>query len=370
MVIDANSFFRLATLRICGTLDLEVAIQNCLLFLRSYMPADTILLNLYDPGLTAMKNIALATTTETRRLTKVWPLDVRGREFLESPDLPPGRIVKDPKADPVAGNMIKKTGEETSSFMVLYIMINGARLGNVVLLTKEKDTFTEEHLRLFRMLNEPFAITLSNALRYDELNRLKEILTDDIRYFQRKLQRFSGEDIIGEDFGLKSVMEMIKEVAPLDSPVLLMGETGVGKEVFANAIHSLSRRSDGPFIRINCGAIPETLIDSELFGHEKGAFTGAIRQTRGCFERADNGTIFLDEVAELPLQAQVRMLRVLQEKEIKRVGGSEKIRVNIRIIAATHQNLQELVKSGRFRSDLWFRLHVFPIMIPPLRDRK
>jgi transcriptional regulator with PAS, ATPase and Fis domain len=165
-------------------------------------------------------------------------------------------------------------------------------------------------------------------------------------------------------------MEMIKEVAPLDSPVLLMGETGVGKEVFANAIHSLSVRRDAPFIRINCGAIPETLIDSELFGHERGAFTGAIRQTRGCFERADKGTIFLDEVAELPLQAQVRMLRVLQEKEVVRVGGSEKIRVNIRIIAATHQNLQDMVKNGRFRSDLWFRLHVFPIMIPPLRDRK
>ena len=370
MVIDENNFFRLATLRICGNLDLEVAIQNCLLFLRSYMPADTILLNLYDPGLTAMKNIALATTMEARRVSKVWPLDDRGREFLENPNLPLGRIVKDPKTDPVAGNMVRKTGQETSSFMVLYLMINGTRLGNVVLLTKEKNTYAEEHLRLFLMLNEPFAITLSNALRYDELSRLKEILADDVHYLQRKLQRFSGEDIIGEDFGLKSVMAMLKEVAPLDSPVLLMGETGVGKEIFANAIHTLSGRRDGPFIRVNCGAIPETLIDSELFGHEKGAFTGAIRQKRGCFERADKGTIFLDEVAELPPQAQVRMLRVLQEKEIVRVGGSEQIRVNIRIIAATHQNLQDMVKSGRFRSDLWFRLHVFPIMIPPLRDRK
>lgn len=370
MVIDENNFFRETTMCICGNLDVEVAIQNCLLSLRSYMPADTILLNLHNPGLTAMENIAFATTKEARRVSKLWPLDNRGREFLENPDLPLGRIVKDPKTDSVAGNMVKKTGEETSSFMVLYIRINGTRLGNVVLLTKGKDTFTEEHLRLFLMLNEPFAIALSNALRYDELNRLKEILADDVRYLHQKLQRFSGEDIIGEDFGLKNVMEMLKEVAPLDSPVLLMGETGVGKEIFANAIHSLSWRREGPFIRINCGAIPETLIDSELFGHEKGAFTGAFRQKRGCFERADKGTIFLDEVAELPLQAQLRMLRVLQEKEIVRVGGSEQIRVNIRIIAATHQNLQDMVKSGRFRSDLWFRLHVFPIMIPPLRDRK
>jgi transcriptional regulator with GAF, ATPase, and Fis domain len=370
MAIDENSFFRLATLRICGNLDLEVAIQNCLIFLRSHMPADTIHVNLFDPGLKAMKNIALATPTEARRVSKVWPLDDRGREFLERPDLPLGRIVENPKTDPVAGNMVVKSGHDTSSFMVLYIMISGARLGNVVLLTKGKASYTEEHLRLFQMLNEPFAIALSNALRYDELIRLKEILSDDVHYFHRELQRYSGEDIIGEDFGLKNVMGMLKEVSPLDSPVLLMGETGVGKEVFANAIHSLSARRDGPFIRVNCGAIPETLIDSELFGHEKGAFTGAIRQKRGCFERADKGTIFLDEVAELPLQAQVRMLRVLQEKEIVRVGGSEQIRVDIRIIAATHQNLQEMVNNGRFRSDLWFRLHVFPIMIPPLRERK
>jgi transcriptional regulator with PAS, ATPase and Fis domain len=144
----------------------------------------------------------------------------------------------------------------------------------------------------------------------------------------------------------------------------------VGKEMIANAIHTLSRRKKGPFIRVNCGAIPETLIDSELFGHEKGAFTGAIARKRGCFERAEKGTIFLDEVAELPPQAQVRMLRVLQDKEIIRVGGSEQIKVDIRIIAATHQNLQDMVKNGLFRADLWFRLHVFPIMIPPLRDRK
>ena len=163
---------------------------------------------------------------------------------------------------------------------------------------------------------------------------------------------------------------MVREVAPLDSPVLLQGETGVGKEIIANAIHGLSRRKNGPFIQVNCGAIPETLIDSELFGHEKGAFTGAISQKRGCFERADGGTIFLDEVGELPLQAQVRMLRVLQDKNIHRVGGTSQIRVDIRIIAATHQNLHDMVKRRLFRDDLWFRLNVFPILIPPLRDRK
>jgi transcriptional regulator with GAF, ATPase, and Fis domain len=151
---------------------------------------------------------------------------------------------------------------------------------------------------------------------------------------------------------------------------LLLGETGVGKDVIANAIHYSSPRKDGPFIKVNCGAIPETLLDSELFGHEKGAFTGALSQRRGRFERANGGTLFLDEIGELPPQAQVRMLRVLQYKEIERVGGTNPISVDIRLIAATNRDLEEMVKAKQFREDLWFRLNVFPIRIPPLRERK
>jgi transcriptional regulator with GAF, ATPase, and Fis domain len=156
----------------------------------------------------------------------------------------------------------------------------------------------------------------------------------------------------------------------MDSPVLLLGETGVGKDVIANAIHFLSTRRDTPFVKVNCGAIPESLIDSELFGHEKGAFTGAFAQKRGRFERAHTGTILLDEIGELPLQAQVRLLRVLQDREIERVGGTRSIFLDIRIMAATNRNLEEMVKNGQFREDLWFRLNVFPIWIPPLRQRK
>ena len=150
----------------------------------------------------------------------------------------------------------------------------------------------------------------------------------------------------------------------------MLGETGVGKEIVANAIHNLSLRREGPFIRVNCGAITESLVDSELFGHEKGAFTGAVSLKRGIFERADKGTVFLDEIGELSLQAQVKMLRVLQHKEFERVGGSGPIKVDIRIIAATHRNLEDMVREGSFREDLWFRLNVFPILIPPLRERK
>jgi len=164
-------------------------------------------------------------------------------------------------------------------------------------------------------------------------------------------------------------MHQVRHVAATESPVLLTGETGVGKDVIANAIHLGSPRRDGPFIPVNCGAIPESLLDSELFGHEKGAFTGALAQKRGRFERADKGTILLDEIGEMPLEAQIRLLRVLQHREIERIGGTERIPVDIRIIAATNQDLHSLVRTGRFREDLYFRLNVFPINVPPLRER-
>jgi len=369
MIIDENEFFRQATLRICGNLDFEFAMQECLIFLRSYMPADRFQLSLYDRGLSALRTIAIATPTEASRVNTVLPLDDEGKKFLDGPGIPPVVIRNRVIMDPVARPIVQRTGRWNDSIMVMHLAVKETKLGNLVLFAEGLDRYTDEHLRLYSILYEPFAIALSNALRYDELNQLKEVMADDLRYLQGRLQHFSG-DVIGEEFGLREVMEMVREVAPLDSPVLLQGETGVGKEIIANAIHSLSRRKNGPFIQVNCGAIPETLIDSELFGHEKGAFTGAISQKRGCFERADGGTIFLDEVGELPLQAQVRMLRVLQDKNIHRVGGTSQIKVDIRIIAATHQNLLEMVKRRLFRDDLWFRLNVFPISIPPLRDRK
>ncbi|HEX2966624.1 MAG TPA: sigma 54-interacting transcriptional regulator, partial [Syntrophorhabdaceae bacterium] len=193
---------------------------------------------------------------------------------------------------------------------------------------------------------------------------------DDSRYFQQELRKHLDHGIVGFHTGLKNVMDQVLKVAPLSSPVLLLGETGTGKEVIANTIHNLSPRASGPLIKVNCGAIPEGLIDSELFGHEKGSFTGAISQKRGRFERAHGGTIFLDEVAELPLLAQIRLLRVLQEKEIERVGGSGPIKVDIRVISATHKDPGLMVQKGVFREDLYYRLGVFPINIPPLRNRK
>ncbi len=183
----------------------------------------------------------------------------------------------------------------------------------------------------------------------------------------RKLEDIA---VIGANHGLSTVLKQVGQVARLDTSVLLLGETGVGKGLIAALIHNMSLRIQGPFITVNCGAIPDTLLDSELFGHEKGAFTGAVLKKQGRFERANNGTLFLDEIAELPLSAQVRLLNVLQNREIERVGGSSFVSLNIRVISATNKDLESMVGSGRFRKDLWFRLNVFPIQIPPLRHRK
>jgi len=371
MPVNKNKFFREAVLRICRNLDIEVALQDCLLYLRDFMPADMFHLNIYDRGLGALRNVAMATPDEARKVNLVIPLDDGAREFVERKD-PESTFIVDldeAKALTQTVSRLKEIWPE-HSVMIMHLAVKGARPGNLALYAKGFNRFTEDHMQLFSMLREPLTIALSNSLRYDELNRLKETLSDDVQYLQHRLSRSMEAPLIGEHFGLKKVVDMVRGVAPLDSPVLLLGETGVGKEVIASTIHRLSRRSKGPFIQVNCGAIPETLIDSELFGHEKGAFTGAIARKRGYFERACGGTIFLDEVAELPLQAQVRMLRVLQEKKVTRVGGGEVIDVDIRIIAATHQNLEEMVAKRRFRSDLHYRLNVFPITIPPLRERK
>jgi transcriptional regulator with GAF, ATPase, and Fis domain len=231
--------------------------------------------------------------------------------------------------------------------------------------------FNKDHVALILQLNEPFAIAVSNSIRYRKIEAYKELLEDDNKYLNEELTRIGGgRELIGADSGLKSVMELVQQVAPMDSPVLLLGETGVGKELVARKLHQLSPRRNGPFIDVNCGAIPESLIDSVLFGHEKGAFTGAESMIRGRFERAQNGTIFLDEIGELNHDAQVRLLRVLQEKKIERVGGTKSINLNVRLIAATHRNLGRMIKQGRFRRDLFFRISVFPIFISPLRERK
>jgi hydrogenase-4 transcriptional activator len=244
-------------------------------------------------------------------------------------------------------------------------------LGVLVLLVGPPRQFTEEHAATAAQLLEPVGVALSNDARLKELARLREALEADKRALLNKLGRHDLTDtIIGSDAGLREVLDGVEQVAPTDAPVLILGETGSGKEVIARAIHNGSLRRTGPIERVNCGALPAALIDSELFGHERGSFTGAVTQRKGLFERADGGTLFLDEVAELPPDAQVRLLRILQDGTYERVGGQQTRRVDVRIIAATHRNLQAMVEAGTFREDLWYRISVFPIRLPPLRERR
>ncbi|MDP2310669.1 MAG: sigma-54 dependent transcriptional regulator [Pseudomonadota bacterium] len=217
---------------------------------------------------------------------------------------------------------------------------------------------------------EPFAVAIENDTRLHELARLREAAEQDRSALLARLARQDVSDaIIGAERGLREVMARVAQVAPTDAPVLILGETGAGKEVVARAIHGQSRRHGGPFLRVNCGAIPTELVDSELFGHEKGSFTGAIAQRKGWFERADGGTLFLDEVAELPSAAQVRLLRVLQDGSFERVGGQQTHTADVRIVAATHRDMARMVRDGGFRQDLWYRISVFPLLLPALRER-
>jgi PAS domain S-box-containing protein len=206
---------------------------------------------------------------------------------------------------------------------------------------------------------------------FEEIKRLKEKLDDENLVLRQEIDHaFMFEEIVGSSAALKTVLSNLSQVAPTDSTVLILGETGTGKELIARAIHKRSRRSDQVFVSVNCAAIPPALIASELFGHEKGAFTGALSQRRGRFELANGGTIFLDEIGEMPIETQIALLRVLQERQFERVGGSYAIAANVRIIAATNRDLTAEIAAGRFRSDLFYRLNVFPIEVPPLRKRK
>ncbi len=246
-----------------------------------------------------------------------------------------------------------------------------ATLGVLIVEARDGAAFSADQVRMIALLREPFAAALENSERLHELRALRETAEADKRSLLRRLGRDKlVDEIVGADGGLKNVLERVGLVAGSDAPVLILGETGSGKEVIARAIHGRSSRATGPFIRVNCGALPPELIDSELFGHEKGAFTGAMATRRGWFERADEGTLFLDEIGELPKAAQVRLLRVVQEGTFQRVGGEQPCKVNVRIVTATHRDLPAMVQAGQFREDLWYRIAVFPVVLPPLREHK
>jgi formate hydrogenlyase transcriptional activator len=309
-----------------------------------------------------------------------------GRGFLReetivSPgdDSPPGRAFKTLKPviwtpsssalDSHGHNIAAAEGIKTVCFIPL--VNRGRALGILALVRTTEDNFTQEDVDFLSQAAGQIAIAVENALAYEEISQLKDKLALEKLYLEEEIRaEMDFEQIVGTSPALKHVLQLVKTVAPSDSTVLLLGETGTGKELIARAIHDRSRRKDRTFVKLNCAAIPTGLLESELFGHEKGAFTGAISQKIGRMELADQGTLFLDEVGDIPIEIQPKLLRALQEREFERLGSTHTRRVNVRLIAATNRDLEKMIADRQFRNDLYYRLNVFPIRIPPLRERR
>jgi transcriptional regulator with GAF, ATPase, and Fis domain len=349
--------------------------KGALQLLNDVMPAMFMSLVTYEEHESAIREVARATWMDAATFSDdddehLYHLPEAARRFIDETELKPVTIVSHEDPDPVSLVMSENMGAPPGwCTIVLQLTLQNARVGQLVVGAGPGMRFTQEHARLLEPLHEPFALAMLNAMRFRELEGLREKTGSPNHHALQVPQPEENGRIVGADSGLADVMRMVDKVAPLEGPALLLGETGAGKEVVAQQIHLRSPRAKGPMLSVNCGAISEHLIGSELFGHEKGAFTGALALRRGAIERADRGTLFLDEIGELSARAQSKLLRVLETMTFERVGGQRPLSVDVRVIAATHRDMGEMIGSGAFREDLWFRLNVFPIRIPPLRER-
>ena len=257
-----------------------------------------------------------------------------------------------------------------NSICILPLTTARKRLGTLVFASKQAGAYDAVDLGFLQLVAKQVAVAFENALAYQCIEKLKEKLQKEKVYLEEEIRAANNfEEIIGESPALRNVLKQVETVAPTNSTVLIVGETGTGKELIARALHNLGPSRERTFVKLNCAAIPSGLLESELFGHEKGAFTGAIMQKIGRFELAHQGTLFLDEVGDIPPELQPKLLRVLQEQEFERLGSTKTIRVSVRLVAATNRDLPRMVEGGQFRSDLYYRLNVFPIRLPPLRER-
>ena len=275
---------------------------------------------------------------------------------MEGFDSPTSRLLRD---------------EGVRSMVCMPLLTHDRVLGTLSLASLRDAAFQQGDVDLLVQVAGQVAIAVENALAFQEIGELKNKLAQEKLYLEDEIRsEMNFDEIVGESPSLRAVLKQVETVAPTDSTVLIQGETGTGKELIARAIHNLSPRREHTFVKVNCAAIPTGLLESELFGHERGAFTGAIAQRLGRFELAHGGTIFLDEVGDIPLELQPKLLRVLQEQEFERLGSTRTIRVDVRLVAATNRDLAEMVAARTFRNDLYYRLRVFPLVVPPLRERQ
>jgi len=330
------------------------------------LPHDVAGLALYDPTINKLRATAMDFPDHEEVFVEddIIELDrtLSGRAFTSR--LPVMISSSDLSSDPFAMRTGLKSGCK------IPLIAHDRVLGILGVGRLSEDPFTEEDVDLLTAVGEQVAVAVENALAYRKIDELKNKLQEETLYLQEEIRsEYNFEEIIGTSPILKHALEDVQTVAPTDSTVLIFGETGTGKELIARALHNLSSRSDHPLVKVNCAAIPTGLLESEMFGHERGAFTGAVEQRKGRFELAHRGTIFLDEVEEIPLELQPKLLRVLQEHEFERLGSGKTIRVDVRVIAATNADLAQLVAEKKFRGDLYYRLNVFPITLPALRER-
>jgi formate hydrogenlyase transcriptional activator len=320
-------------------------------------------------------------------LLKIYALDFPGRQELIKPEVtvlrdmsPSGDAIATGKSVCVRGAELDRYPSEVMKILradgiqticCIPLVTQGRTFGTLNVASRRPEAFPEREISLLQQVGAQIAIAVENALAFKEIDALKDKLAEEKLYLEEEIRsEFNFEEIIGDAPSLKRALSQVEVVAPTDTAALILGETGTGKELIARAIHNLSPRRERTFVKINCAAIPSGLLESELFGHERGAFTGALNQKIGRFELADHGTLFLDEVGDLPMELQPKLLRVLQEHEFERLGSNRTIKVDVRVVAATNQDLAKQVADRTFRSDLYYRLNVFPIQIPALRERR
>src|SRR6201998_3073370 len=358
------------TSRITSNLKFRELLREIAANIREVIQADAAGIAFYDAA-SAKSRIYVVDFPNARGFVKEEILVTPGDAFM--------RVWQSSKPATLAANDRKELGTEIYELVVaeglnahcLIPLVSRDRPVGVLILARRGEGFTHEDVDFLREASGQIAIAIENALAYYEISQLKDKLAQEKLYLEEEIRsEMNFENIIGNSPALKHVLELVETVATSDSTVLLLGETGTGKELIARAIHDRSRRKERTFVKLNCAAIPTGLLESELFGHEKGAFTGAIAQKVGRMELADQGTLFLDEVGDIPTEIQPKLLRALQEREFERLGSTHTRRVNIRLVAATNRDLEKMIAAREFRSDLYYRLHVFPIRIPPLRERK